>query len=279
MEKNKLIFTTGEFAKFHDVNKRTLHYYDDIGLFSPLYKGENGYRYYTPYQSAAFESICSLRELDMSIEEIKAYLNKPNTQDFMNLANIKIEEIDKTIKRLSTLKKILEKKNELISLCEKVHHGMIDIYFCEEIYLYKSDTTFNGESFETAKGSMDKILEHLKVAWSMSSFKLGCGSFISLDKILAGEFSNYDGLFTEIEPNKKYQFIKPKGYYLRGFCVGAWSNIPNIYESMVAYANENALELEGFAYERGINEFVISDANEYIAEISILCHKKTIPTN
>ena len=42
-----LYFTAGQFARLHQLNKRTLHYYDDIGLFSPAYKGENGYRYYT----------------------------------------------------------------------------------------------------------------------------------------------------------------------------------------------------------------------------------------
>lgn len=28
--------TTAQFAKLHEVNKRTLHYYDEIGLFHPL---------------------------------------------------------------------------------------------------------------------------------------------------------------------------------------------------------------------------------------------------
>ncbi len=31
-------FTTGEFAKLNGINKRTLHYYDEIGLFSPAIK-------------------------------------------------------------------------------------------------------------------------------------------------------------------------------------------------------------------------------------------------
>lgn len=46
MKKNFKSLTTAQFAKLHGVNKRTLHYYDDIGLFSPRAKGENGYRFY-----------------------------------------------------------------------------------------------------------------------------------------------------------------------------------------------------------------------------------------
>lgn len=34
--------TTAQFAKLHEVNKRTLHYYDDIGLFVLLQKKKTG---------------------------------------------------------------------------------------------------------------------------------------------------------------------------------------------------------------------------------------------
>ena len=57
MFQNSILFTAGQFARLHHLNKRTLHYYDDIGLFSPAYKGKNGYRYYTYQQSAELESI------------------------------------------------------------------------------------------------------------------------------------------------------------------------------------------------------------------------------
>ena len=271
MKKNNLNFTIGEFAKLHGVNKRTLHYYDDIGLFSPIYKGENGYRYYTPYQSATFENILSLRDLDMSVEEIKKYLYRPNNNDFISLSRLKIDEIDKTIKKLTNLKKILKKKNEMLSLCEKIYDGKIDTCFYEETYLYMTDTTFGLESIDTSKESMDIILEHLKIAWSMSSFKLGCGSFIGLDKITSGDFLNYNGLFTEIEKYKKHLYIKPKGQYLRGFCIGDWSKIPDLYKSMLLYSEQNNLKLQGFAFEHGLNEFAISDAKDYVTEITIFC--------
>lgn len=42
MKKEMKRLTTAQFAKLHEVNKRTLHYYDDIGLFCPLTKEENG---------------------------------------------------------------------------------------------------------------------------------------------------------------------------------------------------------------------------------------------
>ena len=72
MELQKHRLTVGQMARLHDINKRTLHYYDEIGLFSPKLKGENGYRYYTMDQMADLELILAFRELGMSIEETQA---------------------------------------------------------------------------------------------------------------------------------------------------------------------------------------------------------------
>ena len=275
MKKTNLILTTGEFAKLHGVNKRTLHYYDQVGLFSPLHKSENGYRCYTPYQSAAFENILALRELGMSIEALKTYLHKPSNKDFLSISMSKIDEIDLTIKKLTAQKKILKKKNEMLRLCETIQDGMVDMYYYEEESLYLSGATFDTTSFDMAKTDMDEILNHLKAAWEMSSFKLGCGSYIALDKVNAGDFTRYDGLFTQIDNNKKHLYRKPKGNYLRGFCVGDWAKIPRLYQSMLSYADTNKLTLTGFAFEQGLNEFAISDPQDYITQVTICCEQQT----
>ena len=76
MRKEIKRLTTAQFAKLHEVNKRTLHYYDEIGLFRPLTKAENGYRYYDISQSIDFEYIRMLKELNMSIEEMQIEVEK-----------------------------------------------------------------------------------------------------------------------------------------------------------------------------------------------------------
>ena len=65
-KRETLKLTTAQFAKLHNVNRRTLHYYDNIELFSPAYKGDNGYRYYDYAQSMEFEFIRMLKELHLS---------------------------------------------------------------------------------------------------------------------------------------------------------------------------------------------------------------------
>ena len=179
-----LYFTAGQFARLHQLNKRTLHYYDDIGLFSPAYKGENGYRYYTYQQSAQLENILAMRQLNMSIEEIAAYLKHPNPQDFLKISQNKIEEIDQQIQQLQVLKQVFEQRQQSLARSEQIHDGQIEVEsFAAHHYLL---TPMPVE--DNPMRNMQQIMQHLQSAWEHSSYKAGCGSYISLEKALQGQF-------------------------------------------------------------------------------------------
>ena len=108
MMKNKnFLYTTGQFAKLNGINKRTLHYYDEIGLFSPEFKEENGYRYYTCFQTVQLELIVTLRKIGLSIEEIIRYQQSPSGASFADLIAEKKQFIDKSIQELLNTKTFL----------------------------------------------------------------------------------------------------------------------------------------------------------------------------
>ena len=48
-----------------------------------------------------------------------------------------------------------------------------------------------------------------------------------------------------------------------------WDKLPDLYQQMLDYANKNNLQLTGYAYEVGLNDFVISDEADYITKIMI----------
>ncbi len=75
MSRNIKLLTIGQFAALHGINKKTLMWYDEIGLFKPAsINPENGYRYYNYHQSPILETILLLRELDVSITEIQTFM-------------------------------------------------------------------------------------------------------------------------------------------------------------------------------------------------------------
>lgn len=95
-EVNKL-FTIGQFAQLHEINKKTLMWYDEIGLLKPAIIKENGYRYYTYQQSYLLEIILMLRELNVSIPDIQNFLENRTASILEKLFAEKIIELEETI--------------------------------------------------------------------------------------------------------------------------------------------------------------------------------------
>lgn len=264
MKKRTIKLTTAQFANLHEVNKRTLHYYDNIGLFSPNSKAANGYRYYDISQSIDFEYIRMLKELNMSIEEIEAYRKNPTSDSFLKIADSKVKEIDVEIQKLIATKGILKAKKDNLALCKNLQEQAIRIEDqpSESILI----TPYN-----FAEDNIAEIFDYLKNTWSIEQIRMGIGGFISLDKVINEDFEKYDGLYTLAlsGSSSAKKITKPKGKYLCGYQKGTWDKLPCMYKKMIDYAKQNNLTLVGYAYEMGLNEFAISDLTEYVTKIMI----------
>lgn len=264
MKKEMKRLTTAQFAKLHEVNKRTLHYYDDIGLFCPLTKEENGYRYYDISQSIDFEYIRMLKELNMSIKEIEMYRKQPTPDNFLKIADTKEQELDKEIRKLKNIKRILQAKKEQIVFCESLQEQEIRVEECKSERIL----TF---PYDFSEDDIYQIFSPLKSTWGIEQIRMGIGSFISLDNVYNMNFTKYDGIYTIALNNKSVSnsFIKPKGRYLCGYQKGTWDKLPEMYQKMLDYSKKHDLELTGYAYEVGLNDFVISNPDDYITKIMI----------
>ena len=273
---NEIIkLTVSQFAKLHNVNKRTLHYYDEIGIFSPDYKGENGYRYYDYMQGVDFEYIKMLKELNMGLDEIKKYIDSPNEEDFKEIAEVKIKEIDQEIKLLNRRREVLEDKLNKLNKCDEVRKkNSIKVIDCEEQKFFFTPFKFEDDDLK-------QLIAHIKDVWTVDEYCKGIGSFVSVDKIKRGEFEEYDGLFIEMledmeSKNTKNTIIKPKGKYICAYHMGDWDTLPNFYGEIVKYAEENNLTLVGYSFEIGMNDFAISDMEDYITQIMIRVEENNI---
>ena len=255
--------TTAQFAKLHGLNKRTLHYYDEIGLFSPACKGENGYRYYDYRQSMEFEYIRMLKDLHMSIEEIKEYESNPSSAGFLKIADTKLTEIEKEIQRLRMTADSLQRRKEQLLLCERVESL--------EIRLEKqNECTVSTIPYPHGDASIAVLFHHMMNAFGAQQLRdLNMGCFLSLDKVQNRNLDSYDGLFTTAILPDTEPMVIPKGTYLCGYIKGDWQRIPQLYEAMCTYAEQHDIMLSGAAWEIGLNEFAISSMDAYVTKIMI----------
>ena len=66
----------GELARRTGLSVRTLHWYDEISLLTPSFHTEAGHRLYTAADVARLQQIKSLRQLGLSLEEVRACLQR-----------------------------------------------------------------------------------------------------------------------------------------------------------------------------------------------------------
>lgn len=266
MKNKKYLFSSGEFAKINGINKRTLHYYNDIGLFCPEVKGENGYHYYSCFQSIQLEMILIMRKMGLSIEDIKAYTRSPSEESFMQVISEKKKLIDRSIAQLQEAKDFLQQKQEKLELGLSAVHGEIEqLHLPEKRILLSAPIT----------GAYDEADFSVASEFSLRLKKLfglydNFGSRIAVENIVQGHFNNYDAFFAYgREDVETYDMIRPEGDYLRSFSIGGWDRLREVYGNILSFAEKNGFVLSGYAYEEGLNEMSLQKDGDYITMITV----------
>lgn len=265
-DKSKL-FTIGQFAAIHQITKKTLMWYDEVDLLKPAVIGENGYRYYTYYQSSTLETILLLRDLNVSISDIKSFMSKRSAESMEKLLQEKIVELEATISHLKNVHQTLvQHHNDILTLLN-INLSDIDIVDKERRYLAVVPTTKEND----AETEIERVIEQTKKYQLHRLYDAVYGSMISVSDLYNGDFTNYSSLYFEIPfpTSKKGLHIQPAGKYLRAFCKGSWDKLPYKYKEILSYAKDHGLTLCGYSYETGINESVIDCFDDYITQIEI----------
>lgn len=108
-----MVYNVKQLADMAGVSRRTLHYYDEIGLLHPSEKADNGYRSYDDAAVLRLQQILFFRELGLSLDEIGTAVDAPDfdilqalqthkqaLQERTKQLNSLIQTIDKTIDHL-----------------------------------------------------------------------------------------------------------------------------------------------------------------------------------
>ena len=97
-------FTPSELSKLTGVSRQLLIYYDNTDIFKPDVIAENGYRYYSFYQYALLEIIVALRKMDVSLQDIKTYLNERNSACLKDIYIRRLKKCEAEMKKLQNFK-------------------------------------------------------------------------------------------------------------------------------------------------------------------------------
>lgn len=108
--------TTSQVAELTGISKRTLQYYDEIGILKPSCLTQSGYRLYNDDAMQKLQQILFFKELGFTLKEIHVLIQKP---DFDRIAAFKKQ------KELFLLKRNrIDRLIQLLSRLEKGEHCM-----------------------------------------------------------------------------------------------------------------------------------------------------------
>ena len=160
MDKSRM--KIGEMASFNKVSVSTLRLYDKMGILKPCYiDPESNYRYYSIHQKARLDMIQYMKELGMSLSEIKNILD---TGDLNLIESTLIakkhqvkEEINQLNMRLSAISRTIESVERFRNspIC-----GTITLEYIPHRKIYSVYTDINFYEYDISM--YEYILEQLK---------------------------------------------------------------------------------------------------------------------
>jgi len=108
------MYRIGDFSKMSKTTIKALRYYDEIGLLKPEYVDDyTGYRFYSTNQLVKLHYIQALRQISLSIDEIKLIISGHNPKKILEKRKRELkEEIARGTEQLSRIEFILLEKEE-----------------------------------------------------------------------------------------------------------------------------------------------------------------------
>lgn len=268
--RSKNYYTSGEFAKICLTTKETLRHYDEVGILQPAYVGENGYRYYRTGQFFDYDLILTLKEAGCSLAEIKNYMEHYEAQDFLAVMQDKLQQLEEEKRKIESMQKLLKYSIESTEYALTEEYYKPRLIECEEEYLITIKVD-HGET-QTFSEEVERIRDHFlhldnHDLWEEYSI----GSIILQDTLEQGKY--YESYYyTRIHSRREDERlqIKPAGQYVTMLHKGPYSKLPESYQIMKEFIQEQGLRLCGNGYEYDmISHLATQKMENYIIQLSV----------
>jgi DNA-binding transcriptional MerR regulator/effector-binding domain-containing protein len=269
------MFLIGEIAKLFRMDVRTLRYYDEIQLFTPVFVDDiTGYRYYSIEQFERLNTILYLKALNIPLKEIKQFLDNRNIRDILTLLK---EQNERTEEKILEYKQIQRKINNLIHQIEDTTKGDVsveirDMMLPERMIITLKQRIHKSESLEMPIRMLENN-SNLK-----SSIFLGqVGLTISVTSLQQQQFDEYNSIFVFVDPDHRNHthlnsgaMLLPAHQYLIIRFVGKHEDASPYYERLLEYANEKGYVLSDDAIEITYVDYGLTqDTSKFVTEIQL----------
>ena len=267
---NHGIFSISKFARYARVTRETLHFYDKIGLLSPITRGENNYRYYSSDQLAVANLIRNLQESGMSLAEIRELREHSTPENAGRTLARQIRWIDGKIEELTHTRKLFSTLRQSINSVSDIDEQALVIQFLpEEPIILGAPFDYGG-----GKNEYDALLEFyqsVEERYLDVDLNYPAWGFFPEDRIKRGDWSMPTQFYFY---NPAGRDKRPAAHYAIGYARGGYGQHDALYRRLLEYIDRNGFEICGGAYEEyPLNEVSIADDENYLIRVMIAVHQ------
>ena len=265
----KNLFSIGELSKLQNISRQTLIFYDKIVLFCPAYVDpENGYRYYSAAQLDFLDTICIMKRIGFSLDEIKSYLKEYTLDTSMVALRKQLTIIDRQIEELQLIKSRVE------HLCLQLEQSSAIRSQYAEVSLQTVQSQYIVWQEVAAPYTLDRVSMATKQCF-VRSFKerlpvfFQSGAIVPLARILRGEYTLASYAFLPIEKCSAAGVVElPAGQCAVTYHTGDYLSIGTAYERLLQYCRAHRLQIISDSYEFALIDYLSTgDEAEYITKI------------
>ena len=280
-----LTFNISETSHLTGISIDTLRYYDKINLIKSKKNPKNRYRYYTIGDIAIINHIKKLRDLDLSISDIKLLLHS-NTEVQQNILQnhhkVLVEKVESIKKMEKIVKDTLEEANSTNLM---INVPLVKSY--EERYFKKLKNNVKSNKcciskkslLETSKSFID-IIDQFVFSFYGKDFD----SYSLFDFLEFGEISENHQYYTEItkdkvekiDRDKEDLLVVPKSNYIETITKLSKNNFQEYFENLINWIEYKNLDpvYPGFIKYLDASLYFVNEEESLIKFEIPFTHKK-----
>ncbi|MBO1624541.1 MerR family transcriptional regulator [Bacillus arachidis] len=265
-------FTVGEMAKMHNVAESTLRYYDEKGIFHPSFVDpQTNYRYYTIDQFSLLDTIKFLRQLNISLKEIKKYIDERNPSYALNLLE---KQQEMMLKKQREIEYSLAKINHKIEMMQeatasKVNHVTFKKLSKRKITALSIAPNVTDDMLEYYIHSLQKNMKQI----DDSLFSGDIGVTVSKEGLFQNKFQEYNSIFILLD-YMPFQVdtaaVIQEGMFACSYHHGPYEETDGTYRELLKTIERKGYKVSGDAIELALIDWSVTEnPEEQVTEIQI----------
>ena len=266
--KGQDMLTIKEFSQFTGIRQSTLRHYDEVKLFQPVMRGENGYRYYSAPQTIAVNLINVMHNVNIPIKKISEMKNQKSPESVLELLRKQELELNKELLSLQQAYAIIHTYCGLIQEGLLADERAINTRRMDAVSIELGpDNDFSSGFFYD---SFFRFIRQMADRRIDPAYPAG-GYYEDIDAFMRA-------------PGRPIRFFShaptgrdtiEAGDYLVGYTRGFYGKLGDLPARLLAYSKEHAYDFIGPVYEVYLHdEITVEDPESYLIQASVQVKKQ-----